>query len=617
MTPPSNGPVAATDTRFRSIPARFEATAQRLHDRAAYHVRTPQGWQATSWSSYAQQVQSAARSLLALGVKPGDAVCILGFNRPEWTTLNMATLMIGGVAVGIYWSSAANEVAYIVEHSGCRVLLLENAAQWRKVANHPDVLARLSAVVLMDAQDTPAADGSGNGLPAPLMPWAGFLALGSSSQEAQRQQRMAQLADAAVCTLIYTSGTTGHPKAVKLTHGNLSWTSAALSAAFGVGPDDRLISYLPLAHIAEQLGSIHNHALAGYQLYFARSLESLGEHLAEVHPTVFFGVPRVWEKMQAAVVAKINTATGPRATLAQWALHVGRAWHACTLAGQPPGPWLSLQKALAQRLVHAKIKRALGFDRARILISGAAPISVDSLKFFTGLDLLIGEVYGQSEDCGPTAISLPGFIHFGSVGKPLPGAEVRIAPDGEILVRGPHVFAGYKARDDDTASALRDGWLHSGDLGHMDAQGFIYVTGRKKDILITSGGKNISPANIEADLMNQALIEHAVVVGEGRHYLGALLTLKADALQALAQQHRLQGGPTQWATSEPVARSLQSAIDSVNERQSRVAHVRKYRVISTSLTIECGALTPTQKVRRQIVTQRYAALIDEIYQDES
>ena len=615
ITHANNGPQAAADQRFLSIPARFVTTSQRQAQAPAYFVRDTSDWQPTTWQDYAQQVRQAARALVALGVQPGDAVCILGFNRPEWTTMDLAAMMVGAVAAGIYWSSAANEIAYIVEHSGCAVLLVENEAQWLKAAAEPQALTRLRATVLMRQEAGSAPVPVPEGVAAP-MSWEQFMALGTPEHGAEVQRRMDAIGEEDIGTLIYTSGTTGHPKAVELTHANLSWTSAALSAAFQVGPQDRLLSYLPLAHIAEQHGSICNHALAGYQLYFARSLESLGEHLKEVHPTVFFGVPRVWEKMQAAIATKLAGATGFKARLAHWALRTGRAWHAECLQGREPGTLLNLKKSIAHRLVHRKVQAALGFDQARILISGAAPIAVDNLEFFTGLGLLIGEVYGQSEDCGPTAISLPGFIRLGAAGKTLPGMQVRIADDGEILVKGPNVFRGYKGRPEATAEALQNGWLHSGDLGRIDQDGFIYVTGRKKDLLITSGGKNVSPGNIEADLMNLPLVEHAVVIGDSRHYLSALLTLKPDVLQAFAQQHRLPGGADDWSTSAPVHEELQRGIDAVNARQARVAHVRKFSVLESAFTIDNGCLTPTQKIRRNVVQRQYAQEIEALYRGD-
>ena len=616
ITDARKAPMAASDSRFVSIPERLMRTAARQPSHPAYHVRDVAGWQSTSWEAYAGQVRQAARALVTLGVEPGNAVCILGFNRPEWTTMDLAAMMVGAMAAGIYWSSSANEIAYIVEHSGCAVLLVENAHHWQKAACEPQALAGLRAIVMMRRASNEPPVQTTESAPAP-MAWEAFMALGAGMEhDAEVQRRLDGIRESDIGTLIYTSGTTGHPKAVELSHANLSWTSAALSAAFAVTPQDRLISYLPLAHVAEQMGAICNHALAGYQIYFASSLETLGEHLQEVHPTIFFGVPRVWEKMQAAIVTKLRAATGPKAVLARWALRAGRDWHAKALQGQEPGPWLDMKKRLAGKLVHKKVQKALGFDQARILLSGAAPIAVENLQFFTSLDLLIGEVYGQSEDSGPTAICLPGFVRIGAAGKPLPGVQVRIADDGEILVKGANVFVGYKNRPEATAEALQDGWLHSGDLGRIDEDGFIYVTGRKKDLLITSGGKNISPGNIEADLMNLPLVEHAVVVGDSRHYLAALLTLKPDVLRNFAEQHSLPGTHAQWRTHPQVHAELERGVDAVNARQARVAHIRKFSVIQDDFSIDNGCLTPTQKIRRNVVQRQYAAEIDALYREE-
>ena len=615
ITHAQSAPMAASDSRFVSIPERLVRTGKRQPKHPAYYVRDAASWQPTSWGDYAAQVRQAARALVALGVQPGDAVCILGFNRPEWTTMDLAAMTVGGVAAGIYWSSAANEIAYIVEHSGCAVLLVENAQQWQKAVAVPEALSHLRAAVMMRKASTEAPAQTLGGI-SPPMTWESFMALGASMEhDAEVQRRLDAIQESDIGTLIYTSGTTGHPKAVELSHGNLSWTSAGLSAAFAVTPQDRLISYLPLAHVAEQMGAICNHVLAGYQVYFASSLETLGEHLQEVHPTVFFGVPRVWEKMQAAIVTKLSAATGPKAVLARWALQTGRDWHAMAFQGQEPGAWLDLKKKLAGKLVHHKVQKALGFDQARILLSGAAPIAMENLQFFTSLDLVIGEVYGQSEDSGPTALSLPGFIRIGAAGKPLPGVQVRIADDGEILVKGPNVFVGYKGRPEATAETLQDGWLHSGDLGRIDDDGFIYVTGRKKDLLITSGGKNISPGNIEADLMNLPLVEHAVVVGDSRNYLAVLLTLKNDVLQNFALQHGLTGTLEQWRTSPQVHEELQRGVDAVNSRQARVAHIRKFSVIQDDFSIANGCLTPTQKIRRNVVQRQYATEIEALYRD--
>lgn len=590
---------------FVAAPKRFLATAQQRGSAAAYYQRGDTQWQPTSWTAYAQQVQRAARALIALGVKPGEAVCILGFNRPEWVIMDMAAMMIGAVAAGIYWTSAASEVAYIVDHSHCTVLLVENEAQWAKVGQRRDALPRLHRVVMM--RGAKAEDDW-------QITWNDFLALGEEKHQAEVERRLTALRPDDLGTLIYTSGTTGAPKAVMLSHGNLAWTATTLAAAFDAVASDRLISYLPLAHIAEQLGAIHNHITIGYAIYFARNMESLGEHLKEVHPTIFFGVPRVWEKMQAGISTKLAGATGVKAVLARWALAVGQRWHVTTLAGETAGVLLRLQKALASRLIHHKVQQALGLDRARLLISAAAPISPENLKFFTGLDLVIREVYGQSEDCGPTSISLVGSTRIGAVGKPLMGTQVRIADDGEILVHGPHVFQGYLGRPDETAQTLVAGWLHSGDLGRFDDDGYLYVTGRKKDLLITSGGKNISPANIEAELMNLPLVEHGLVCGDSRHFLTALLTLKPDILQAFLQSNAvLDLGSAQACQHPLVLAELQKGIDSINQNQAHVAWIRKFTVLTEPLSIDTGGLTATMKIRRKVVLERYRDVVEKMY----
>ena len=591
---------------FISTPARFMATAQRLGDKPGYFVRGVSQWESTSWKDYAAEVNTLARALVASGVQAGQVVCILGFNRPEWVMMDIAAMMVGAVPTGIYWTSAAPEVEYILNHSQAPLLLVDTAERYQKIAAKVAAMPHLKQVVLMKGA---AADGG------QASTWEAFLAkgndAGSAALQTQVDARLEAIRAEQTGTLIYTSGTTGPAKAVVLSHDNLSWTTDTLTREFAVTPDDRLISYLPLAHIAEQLGAVHNHANVGYPLYFARDMESLGEHLKEVHPTVFFGVPRVWEKMQAAIEIKLAAATGFKAKMAAWALRVGQTWHEEVVAGKAPDAWLNAQMKLANKLIHHKVKTALGFDQARLLISGAAPIAPESLKFFTGLDIVVREVYGQSEDCGPTSMALGMNLRSGTVGKPFAGIDVRIAEDGEIMVRGPNVFQGYALDTEATKNALTsDGWLHSGDLGRFDADGFLYVTGRKKDLLITSGGKNISPSNVEADLMNIALVEHAVVVGDGRHFLAALLTLKPDVLAQFASEHGIAQANGQHAT---VRTSLQASIDAVNERHARVANIRKFEVLDMPLSIESGELTATMKIKRQVVIARNQAAMEAIY----
>jgi long-chain acyl-CoA synthetase len=589
---------------LRPTPQCLIDTATRLPDRPAYFVRDAQGWQPTSWSALLRDVQRAARALVGLGVQPGQTVCILGFNRPEWLVMDHAAMMVGATSAGIYWTSAPVEVAYILQHSRAPLLLLEDAGQHAKLQASGAALPQLRHVVSMGTLTLPGC-----------LDWQGFLAQGDGPEaerlQAEVERRLAALRLSDLGSLIYTSGTTGHPKAVMLSHGNLAWTAQTLNRVYAMDERGRLISYLPMAHVAEKVGAIHAPARAGNAIYFARAIEQLLEHMKEVRPTVYFGVPRLWEKMHAALAEKLGAARGVKGAMARWAMGVARRWHERQLAGEAPGVLLDARMALARRLVLRKVHAALGLDAATLLLSSAAPISPEVLKFFFSLDLPVRELYGQSEVCGPTTLNLSGATRVGSVGRPIEGLTLRIADDGEVLVRSPGVFQGYAGDAAASAEALQDGWLHSGDPGRLDADGYLFITGRKKDLIITSGGKNISPANLESDLMGQPLIEHAVVVGEGRHFLAALLTLKADELQAFAER---EGLPREGLERHPrLLQALQAQVDAVNARHARVDTVRKFAVVPGPFSIDAGHLTPTLKLRRKAVIDAHRAVVDSLY----
>lgn len=591
---------------FVPPPLTLQRTAARLGSRMAYFVRGPEHWEGTSWQDYAKQVRQAARALIGMGVQRGDAVAVLSFNRPEWAITAFAAMSIGAKPAGIYWTSSVDDIAYILNHSQAKVLMVENSERLAAVQQCADRTPHLRQVVMFEA------DATRSEFPVPQQAWAAFLALSSNVSEEILDARMAELRPDDIGTLIYTSGTTGPSKAVALSQGNLWWMATTMVKMCKADERERLISYLPMAHAAEQMGSMHNQAHAGFQIYYASSMESLGDHLKEVKPTVFFGVPRVWEKMQAAIEAKLAVATGFKAHMARWALRVGQAWHERDLAGQPAGPMLTLQKKLAKKLIYSKVHAALGFQHARILSSGAAPIAPDSLKFFTGLDLVVRELYGQSEVSGPSTMSLQGSTRLGSVGKAIPGMEMRVAKDGELLVRGPNIFKGYMGQPEATAETMQGDWLLTGDLGHIDEDGYVYITGRKKDLIITSGGKNISPGNIEAALMDTHLIEHAVVCGDGHNYLTALVTLDATALAAFAAREGLPGSGD-LRHHPRVLQAVQTEVDGVNVKLARVCQVRKFTVVLATFTVEGGELTPTLKVKRKIVIDRQQALIDAMY----
>ena len=590
------------DEAFTPTPLRLIATAQAYPKEPAYRHFTGKDWREADWSIYLEEIRQAARALIALGVNAGDTVCILGGNRPEWAIAAHAAMMIGAAPAGIYFTSSAEEIEYVLNHAQAPVLVAETPAHFARVKKFETELFCLKKVVMMD--------GAAAGDPLQIE-WRDFLLLGRQALQQQVEQRLADLGPEACGMRIYTSGTTGPPKAVVLSHGALSWTSWTLKRMFENDHSHRVLSYLPLAHIAEASNSIHNHAHGGYLLTFARSLEGLGEDLKQVRPTIFFGVPRVWQKIHESLSLRLAEAPASRRRLANWALRVGRRAALQRLNWGFADPVTAAQAALAERLVLRRIREVIGLDQCQLAVSGAAPIPREILEFFAGLGIVIYEVYGQSEDCGPTTFNRPGAVKLGSVGQPIPGMEIRIAEDGEILIRSPSLFDGYAKDEAATKAAFDDGWMRTGDLGRFDRKGFLTLTGRKKDILITSGGKNITPANLESDLMMIPQIEHAIVCGEGRKYLTALLTLKPEYLEPRIARPRPRAAA---ALDDPdLAAAIQPHVDAINARFSRAESIRKFAILPVRFGLDTGELTPTLKLRRGFVARKFAHIVDELY----
>jgi long-chain acyl-CoA synthetase len=588
-----------------TIPARFFQHGRVRPDHPGYFVRERTGWKPTTWKAYNAQARAAARALMALGLKPGGTVCILGFNCPEWAIFDLAAMAVGGVPAGIYTTCSPEEVQYILHHAEASVVLLEDEVQWEKVKARLDYLPKLKHVVMM--RRAPAIHSE------MVLSWGEFLAKAEAIDPKEVDRQVASLDEEQPATFIYTSGTTGPPKAVVLSHRNLAWTARALADAMEAVSEDTVLSYLPLSHVAEQMATLHVPVTVGAQVYFAEAFAKVADNLKEVQPTALFGVPRVWEKFHSAVEARLAQATGVRARLLAWAQDVGRRANAERNAGREPGGLLGLQYGVANRLVYSRIRPLLGLGNVRFCISGAAPISTEILEFFAGLDVVIREIYGQSEDAGPTSLNVVGRTRFGTVGPVIPGVEVVIAEDGEIMVRGPNVFLGYHRDEEATRETLKDGWLQSGDLGEIDEDGFLRVTGRKKDIIITAGGKNITPRNIEEALQGLELVANAVVIGDRRKFLSALLTLDEGAKKRFAEG---RGLPVEDVHEHPdLIATLQDGVDEVNARFARVEHVRKFRVLPRDFSIEGGELTPTMKVKRQVVSEKYAVLIEGMYAD--
>ena len=570
----------------------------------AYYERTGGEWKPTSWRQYADEVSSAAKAMIALGIEPGHVVTILGFNQPSWVIADVAAMAVGAVPAGIYTTNSPRECHYILDHSESPLLVIEDEGQWAKVEQIRGELPNLKRVIIMRGGpeiDDPMA-----------MSWEEFNAAGDSVGSEALDARLAALEPNKLATLIYTSGTTGPPKGVMLSHDNLMWTASQAIHATEIGKSDTSVSYLPLSHIAEQVFSVHGPASSGWAVYYAESIEKLADNLKEVQPTVFFAVPRVWERFYAGVTAELGKATGVKAKIAQWATGVAAKTSKLRNEGKEPTGALAAQFKVADALVLSKVKAALGLSRANVLITAAAPISNELLEFFGTLDIRIQEVYGQSEDTGPSTMNQSDAIRYGSGGRAFPGAEVKIASDGEILVKGRNVFIGYYKDPEATATTLVDGWLQSGDLGEIDDDGFLWITGRKKDIIITAGGKNIAPKPLEGGLKDHELISEAVVIGDRRKFLSVVVTLDEEASERYMLENHLEG-PAH--TDGQIHDEIQEAIDELNKGFARVEQLKKFAILPRQLSIEGGELTPTLKVKRNKVNEHFAEIIDGMYQD--
>jgi long-subunit acyl-CoA synthetase (AMP-forming) len=581
----------------------LESTARRQGSRPALRWKRGGEWRATSWTDYAAEVRQVAKGLLALGLQPRQGVVIMGYNRPEWFIADLAAIAAGGVPTGIYTTTAPDQVRYIADHCDAAVAVVENRGYLETFLKIWPRLPKLQAVVLMEGESHEDR----------VRSWGWLRDLGGGVADADLQARLDAQKPDDLCTLIYTSGTTGEPKGVMLSHENVVWTAYQLAHAYDFGTDGDVISYLPLSHIAEQIISFHGVMSNGGCTWFAESLEQLGDNLREVRPQFFFGVPRVWEKIQAKMQAAGAANPPLRKKLVAWARRVGlAAGYAEQGRGGKP-----LLLPLAKKLVHSKVRQRLGLDRAVICATSAAPISLDTLEFFLSLGIPIYEVYGMSECTGPATFSVPDRYHTGKAGYAVPGTELQTKGEqGEICMRGPHVFLGYYKNEAATRETLDgEGWLHSGDVGTIDDEGFLKVTDRIKELIITSGGKNIAPQLIEGRLKAIPGIGQAVVLGDRKNYVAALLTVDPERLPGAAAQAGSPAKTPEEAVACPRFRAfVEAQVDAVNGTLARYESVRKHTLLSNQLTVENGELTPTMKLKRRVINQRYAAEIAALYE---
>ncbi len=585
----------------------LEERARELGSRPAMWVKRGGEWRSYSWEEYRDLTYRCARGLMTLGLEPGRGVAIMGYNRPEWFFADLGAIAAGARPTGIYTNLVAEQIAYIADHCEAQVAMVENREYLESFLSVRDQLPGLDVLVLWDGEVTEAERRAG------VTTWAELLDAADDTSEEELRGRIAAQSPDDVCTLIYTSGTTGPPKGVMLSHRNLTWTAAQVSTGFDVGPEHCVISYLPLSHSAEQMVSLYIPLTTGVTTWFAESLEKLPENLREVRPHVFFAVPRVWEKIQAAIQEAGAKNPPLKKKIAAWARRQGLVGGYADQQGKAK-PWLY---PLADRLVFSKVKQRIGLDRALICATGAAPISRDTSEFFLSLGIPIYEFYGLSETSAPATLSLPGAGNYrtGRAGVPLPDTEIRMEADGELLIRGPHVFKGYYKSPEATAEVLDDeGYLHTGDVGKIDEEGFVVITDRKKELIITSGGKNIAPQVLENKLKQIPAVEHAVVIGDRRNYLTALFTLEPKAAAAAAEEagspHR---EPEELAACPRFRSWLEDRVEAVNQTLARYETIKKFHVLPQPFTVEGGELTPTLKLKRRVINDKYGKEIEGLY----
>ncbi|MGB0645653.1 MAG: AMP-dependent synthetase/ligase [Bradymonadia bacterium] len=585
------------------------ANAQKQGQQTAMTFAHGERWHSLTWHDYAESAKAFGAALLTLNYEPGWGVGILGNNRPEWLMTHIGSMSVRALPTGIYQTSTPSQIAYILNHSEARVVVIDTLEQWTKISSCLDELPLLKKVVVMEPIES---------APDPMViTWAEFLTLGATHSDAFTE-RFESLQSDDLATLIYTSGTTGPPKGVMLSHHNLSWTARQTRRAIGgeVSSEDGVVSYLPLSHIAEQMFSIYLAAAYGYPICFAPSMEQLKETLLEARPTLFLAVPRVWEKFKAALELQLDGLTGFKKSLVAWARAVGaRTGNDIINHGRPRG-LDRLQFALADRLFYRPLRAKLGLDELKVAVTGAAPIGKEVLDFFVSCGIIIHEVYGQSEDTGPTSFNQPfaGERRLGTVGRPFPGVDVRLADDGEILVRGPNVFQGYYKDEAATQATLVDGWLHSGDIGTFDQDGFLRITDRKKDLIITAGGKNVAPQNLEKRLRAIDGIAQAVVIGDRRKYLTALLTVCPERGPRLAEENSWPVNPQDMVQDQRFEAYVQDAIEqTVNEDLARYEQIKKFTLLPEDFSQEAGELTPTQKLKRNVIIPKHESIIDAMY----
>ncbi|CAN5292256.1 AMP-dependent synthetase/ligase [soil metagenome] len=576
-------------------------------------------WQEVTWADYDEAIQTVAHGLMSLGVEPGDRVAIHSENRSEWLYADLGIVACRAITVGLYPTNPAAEVGYLLQDSGTRVLIAEDQEQVDKALDVESQLPDLEWIVYIEPRGVRKYDHP------KLLSWEDFLARGAAHRTAN-PDRLDDLAGQVeaddVVTLVYTSGTTGPPKGAMLTVRNVEYAMDKLVTSGGFydpppGPDDVIVSYLPLCHVAERIATTWVSCAAGTQVHFAESIETVQANLREIQPTLFFAVPRIWEKIHAGIQIRMFSASRlKRLNYKVWMSVAERIGDELVERDGNHTWWTQALYWLGYPFLFRALRERIGLGKCRTAASGAAPIAPEVLKFFFGLNIIIREVYGMTENSAVATVNFAGRVKLGTVGEPHPGIELKLAEDtNEILVRHPGVFAGYWGKPEKTAETIdEDGWLHTGDVGEWVDGTHIRIVDRIKDIIITAGGKNISPSEIENSLKTSPFIKEAVVIGDQRKFLTALIGIELDTVGDWATRKRIPYTTYRdLAMRQQVLEKVQEAVRETNEKFARVEHIRKFRMIPKELDHEDGELTATQKVKRSSLVEMFSDLVDDMY----
>ncbi len=585
----------------------FNRNADRHGNKPALHWKENGEFQELTWSGYRDQVHKAAAGLASLGVADGQFVTIMAGNRPEHVIADMAVAHSGATPVTIYSTLTASQIQYIAENCSATVAILEDLdfmKRWEEIRSE---LPNLKYVVLMSgAENYDTADW--------VLSWDELLTRGQQRLQTDPEtvnKLMEKITPDTLATLIYTSGTTGTPKGVMISQRNVVWTVECLRRGASLKLGARMVSYLPLAHIAERLATHYLGTYLAGEVWFCPNLAGVLEYIQEAKPTLFVGVPRVYEKFHSRLTARFEEASGIKGALLKKALETNGKRVEAEAAGGSGGALAGILDKIAL----SKVREGLGMDQVEIAITAAAPINPDLVKFFLTIGIPLHELYGMSETTGPATSNVPGASKVGSVGRPLPGVGVKIADDGEVLMSGGVITAGYyKLPEASAETFLDDGWLSSGDLGRLDEEGYLWIVGRKKEIIITAAGKNVAPAKLETLLGNHPLVSKAAMVGDGRKFLTMLIALDHEEAPAWAEARGMSYGDlASFSTSPEVQEEIKRAIDEANENVARVEQIKKWYIVPDEWTPDSGEVTPSLKLKRRVVLEKYGQEIESMY----